>query len=233
VDPARYCREVETYLCRKNDGHLVRLVGPAFEKVAGWAARGIPLKLVFRGIDRYFERYYARGPRRFPVRIEFCESDILDLFDQWRRALGVTDPGAAERPPRRRARSLPAHLDRLVARLTVARAAAGGPGDLGAVLDRVVAELEALRSQAPRARGAARAALLARLDALDRELREAARQSVSQELLEAARREAEADLASFRERMAPDAFAAALERAVDRELRERLNLPRLPLEPGG
>jgi hypothetical protein len=52
--------------------------------------QGVPLKVAFRGIDRYCERYYAKGPRRRPVRIEFCEADILDLFDAWRRAVGVT-----------------------------------------------------------------------------------------------------------------------------------------------
>jgi hypothetical protein len=36
-DPGRYCRDIETYLCRKNDGHLIRIVGPAFELVTGWA----------------------------------------------------------------------------------------------------------------------------------------------------------------------------------------------------
>ena len=35
----QYCREIEAYLCRKNDGHLVRIVGPAFEQVCGWAAQ--------------------------------------------------------------------------------------------------------------------------------------------------------------------------------------------------
>ncbi len=85
-----YCRQVEAYLCRKNDGHLIRIVGPAFEQVCGWAARGVPLKVAMRGIDRYFERYYAKGPRRRPVRVEFCEADVLDVFDEWRRALGIT-----------------------------------------------------------------------------------------------------------------------------------------------
>ena len=33
-----YCREIETYLCQKNDGHLIRVVGPSFEIVSGWAA---------------------------------------------------------------------------------------------------------------------------------------------------------------------------------------------------
>ena len=36
-----YCRQVEAYLCRKNDGHLIRIVGPAFEQVCGWATRGV------------------------------------------------------------------------------------------------------------------------------------------------------------------------------------------------
>src|SRR5258705_450507 len=71
-------------------GHLVRIVGPAFEQVCAWAAKGIPLKVTMRGIDRYFERYYAKGPRRRPVRVDFCEADILDVFDEWRRALGIT-----------------------------------------------------------------------------------------------------------------------------------------------
>src|ERR671915_145319 len=109
----RYCHELERYLCRKNDGHLIRIVGPAFEQVCGWAARGVPLKVAQRGIDRYFERYYAKGPRRRPVRIEFCEADVLDVFDEWRRAVGIaahvdtqTEAAAASR------RSLPSHLER-------------------------------------------------------------------------------------------------------------------------
>ena len=85
-----YCRQVEAYLCRKNDGHLIRIVGPAFEQVCGWAVRGVPLNVAMRGIDRYFERYYAKGPRRRPVRVEFCEADVMDVFDEWRRALGIT-----------------------------------------------------------------------------------------------------------------------------------------------
>src|SRR5688572_16742586 len=88
--PEDYCRAIEAYLCRKNDGHLIRIVGPSFEMVCGWAARGVPVSAAQRGIDRYFERYYAKGPRRRPVRIDFCEADVLDVFDEWRRAVGVT-----------------------------------------------------------------------------------------------------------------------------------------------
>lgn len=97
MDTGEYCREIEAHLCRRNQGHLVRIAGPAFEQVCGWAAQGVPLKIVLRGIDQYCERHQARGPRRRPVRIEFCEADILDLFDAWRRALGVGAGRVAER----------------------------------------------------------------------------------------------------------------------------------------
>src|SRR5262249_49462944 len=86
TEPVEYCREIETYLCRKNDGHLIRVVGPSFEVVSGWEARGVPLKIAFEGIDRYFERYYRSGPRRRPVKIDFCDADVLDVFDEWKRA---------------------------------------------------------------------------------------------------------------------------------------------------
>ena len=58
IDVDAYCRELEAYLCRKNDGHLIRITGPAFEHVMAWARQGIPLKVAEAGIDRYFERYY-------------------------------------------------------------------------------------------------------------------------------------------------------------------------------
>lgn len=97
MSPGEFCREIETYLCRKNDGHLIRIVGPVFQKVCGWAAQGVPIKIAYRGIDRYFERQQAKGPgpRRRPIRVEFCEADILDAFDEWRRAVGVTASAAA------------------------------------------------------------------------------------------------------------------------------------------
>ncbi len=95
-----FCREIEAHLCRRNAGHLVRLVGPAFDVVVGWARQGIPLKVACRGIDRFFERDLAKDrTRRRPVRIEFCEADVLDAFDEWRRAVGVGTAGGGRSNP--------------------------------------------------------------------------------------------------------------------------------------
>jgi hypothetical protein len=171
--PEDYCRQLESYLCRKNDGHLIRIVGPAFEQVCGWAERGIPLKLAMRGVDRYFDRYYSKGPRRRPVRIEFCEADVLDVFDEWRRAVGVSgsgpgsgirDPGsegaegAEGAEPAGPRSSLPAHLERVIARLTTLRG--GSDRSLDPVLDDVVRELDAARAKSKGVRGAARDAMI-------------------------------------------------------------------------
>jgi hypothetical protein len=225
-----YCREIETYLCRKNDGHLIRVVGPSFDLVSGWAAQGIPLKIAFGGIDRYFERYYRKGPRRRPVRIDFCEADVLDVFDEWRRALGLAahaDPGVStdETRPSTPRSSLPAHLERVVRRLTQARAS----GSLGApfdeVIDRVAHELDAACSGARGVRGEARQALLRRLITLDAELLEQAKATLDEPGRAALAREADEELSGFRAAMAPDAYGRAREAAIDRLIRERFNLP--------
>ena len=163
-DPSTYCREVETYLCRKNEGHLIRVVGPAFEQVCSWAERGVPLKIAFRGIDRCCERHHAKGPRRRPVRIEFCEADVLDAFDDWRRAVGVggaaqvpSDPEHSERRP-----SLHAHIDRAAARLRGLQSQEGRPRGIQVVADSVQKELQELANPARSARGASRTAIVER-----------------------------------------------------------------------
>jgi hypothetical protein len=212
--PEEYCRAIEAYLCRKNDGHLIRIVGPSFEKVCSWAEQGVPIKVAFRGIDRYFERYYGKGPRRRPVRIDFCEADVLDVFDEWRRAVGV----APSEAPRVRHESLPAHLDRLLTWLT--RRNTMNPA-LDPVIHSIVHELESSRSTAKELRGAARAALLARLQQLDATLIGAARELLTDPELEQLRREAEGELAHYRGRMPPAAYEHAVAACIDRLLRDR------------
>jgi hypothetical protein len=220
VDIPQFCREIETYLCQKNDGHLIRVVGPSFELVSRWAAGGIPLKVAFRGIDRYFERYYRKGPRRRPVKIDFCEADVLDAFDEWRRAIGLPQ-GSGQSSVRSR-ESLPAHLERVVMRLTQARAGGSLPGGFDDLLDRIARELDMARSSV---RGEARRALVARLAALDAELLQTARCSLDEIALTGLTREADDELAAFRETMAAEAWARAREAAIDRLVRERLDLP--------
>jgi hypothetical protein len=226
LDPAEYCREIETYLCRKNEGHLIRIVGPVFQQVTGWAEQGIPFAVVCRGIDRYCERYYAKGPRRRPVRVEFCEADVLETFDDWRRAVGVA-PQSSGDPPRD---SLPAHLDRAIARLTALQSSERSAA-FRQRIDEAIRELDRSRVAAKASHGQQRDALAERLAILDRELLDAARSEMDERQLQALVSQAEAEIAPFAARMSADARAAAIGAAVDRLVRDHARLPVLNREP--
>lgn len=233
MTPGAYCREIESYLCRRNGGHLIRIVGPAFDLVCGWEDQRIPLSVVYRAIDRNLERRAASRARRRPVRIEFCEADILDLFDAWRRAVGVAgtdhdDAGARQTPAR--GPSLPTHLERAVLGLTALRAQSTQPLELRELAERLAAELDAARSAARTARGEQRDRLLARLSVADGELLAVARATAEAPLRDRLRRDAERDLAGYRERMPPAAFRKAVAAGADRMLREQLELPRIAFD---
>lgn len=235
MDVSEYCRDIEAYLCRKNDGHLIRIAGPSFEVVSRWATDGVPLKVAQAGIDRFFERYYRKGPRRRPVKIDFCEADVLDVFDEWRRATGVNvalsldgrDDGTLPSGERtgRKGPSLPEHLERVMLRLSSLRATSVLGEDADPLVDRVAAELETARRAGATLRGDVRKALIARLAELDAELIDLARATADPAVMAATAAEAASDLASFRDRMSPDALAAAIDAAATRLLRQRLGLP--------
>ena len=236
IDVDSYCRDLEAYLCRKNDGHLIRITGPAFEKVQGWAHQGIPLKVAEAGIDRYFERYYRKGPRRRPVQIMFCEPDVLDAFDDWRRAVGITrvasdaegGPDVEEPLPESRPRkSLLSQIESAMARFTVLRGSDKAGPALGAALDAAVRALDAIRPDAARARGEARDALLERLGVIDDELLNAATASLEAATRSRFEKEADAELAPFRARMSDEAFQKSRRAALQRLVRQHYGLPSL------
>ena len=226
-DAGAYCRAVEGYLCRRNTGQLVRIVGPSFDLVSGWAERGVPLRVACRGIDRYVDRQAGKGPRRRPIRIEHCEADVLDVFDEWRRAIGapLRATEGDDEAPGRRAGSLPAHLERVVARLTALQAGSGTAPALLAAAAAVARELDASAFGARALRGEARAAFLEHLGGLDAQLLAAAREGLAAGELAELTRQAEQELRSFRDRMTVEAHAAAVAALVDRLVRERCHLP--------
>ncbi len=248
MDAGEYCRAVESYLCRKNDGHLIRIVGPAFEMVCAWAKAGIPLSVVRRGIDQRYTRYYGRGPRRYPVRIEFCEADILSLFDDWKRAVRIpgaiaedagvrVDPdspdtaAAPARAARRTRRPLAGHLDGVAAALADWTPPPGHAAPaLARAMTRARDAVDDARSNAGSLRGAARRAVVERLAALDDALTVAARRDTDAATTATLQSEAAGALSPFRARMRPDAFAAALDTATDHLLADHWRLPRLRFE---
>lgn len=228
-DSFEYCREIESYLCKKNEGHLIRIVGPAFEMVRGWGEKGVPLKVAFRGIDRTCERHASKTRRRRPLRIEFCEADVLEAFDDWRRAIGTAADRVSEAGPSSKT-PLASHIERTVTRLLAVRLNGHAAG-LSAQIADAVAALDELATPARKARGEARADIIARLEELDTALMSAAREHIDPALADALRQEVEADLAPFSVRMPDDARRRAAMVGYDRLLRDRFKLPVIAYEP--
>ncbi|MGH9373698.1 MAG: hypothetical protein ACRD15_19430 [Vicinamibacterales bacterium] len=229
-DHSEYVRNIESYLCQKNKGHLIRVVGPAFELVCGWASSGVPLKVAFQGIDRCCARHDARKGRRRPIRIEFCEADVLDAFDEWRRAVGVTaavsgEPENGAAPARKPA--LAAHIERAIARLAHARGVDAPSTDFHHHIDRTIRELEQIVPSAIRVRGEARAGIVSRLRELDAALIDAATAGLDPTRAGQLRNEAADELASFRARMPAEARERATRAAFERLVRETSGLPTL------
>ena len=219
-----FCRAVETHLCRRNEGHLIRVVGPAFEMVKGWAEMGVPLAIVCEGIDRTVTRAARKGPRRRPLRLEFCEGDVLDGFDKWRRAVGVAvaDEPAAPGPKRG---TLAAHVDRVVAQLSALGGSDRAPEALQPAIRDIVEAVDRLRADSVTARGAAREAVIAALADLDRRLVQAGDAALPDDRRVAAGRDADAELAPFRARLDAAQWATALAAARARLVRIALSLP--------
>jgi hypothetical protein len=237
LDIGAYCRAVEAHLCRMNGGHLVRIVGPAFELVSGWAREGIPERVVLHGVDRTITRLTAKGPRRRPVRIEFCEADVRDAYDQWRRAVGVhaasshaataSTTGDATATHVGRGPSLPRHLERTLVKLSSVAATTSVPPSLAAALAATIADVDRCLDDSRGARGEARVALTGQLQAIDGRLAAAAVAALGHgadaEIDEQVRRE----LAPYRDKLPPPAFLEAA-RALKGELaRKHFGLPQV------
>ena len=224
LKPEDYCRKIEAYLCRKNDGHLVRIVGPSFNLVCGWALRGVPMSVACQGIDRYFERYYAGTRRRRPVRIDFCEHDVLHIFDEWKKAVGVWpdvfDSEQVASQGNQARVSLRTHLDLVD----------DSDKEFSILIKKTVQTLEDFRLKEKPLRGESKKHCLLRLEELDSKLLNAVREKMTDLDLDKLRGEAESELRGFRSRLTKESYERSVVACIDRLVRERNKLPILTFE---
>ncbi len=236
IDLGEYCRRVEQHLARVNEGHIIRIAGTSFELVRAWALEGVPLSIVYRGIDQKAERHRAGRSKR-ALRLEFCEADVRALYDDWRRAVGAwggserADDAPGELPPaieERRRPSVTRQIDRAIDRLVTASGRLDQPEGLPEALTTILDATVQLRDEFRRARGAARDVLVQRAIDIDRAIGDAARRTAGTRLADM-EADARRELAAFRGRMPPDAWDRAVRAGTDRLLREEFGLPFLDL----
>lgn len=232
VDISDYCRQVEAHLTRVNGGHLVRVVGPGFALVRQWAEDGVPLSAVFKGIEQKAERHKAGAARR-PLRIEFCEADVREVHEAWKRAIGVfptsaDEPAETERPETgSRRRPVSRILDRALERLGRLAGRLELPDDFREAASQAIEQLAGLREALAGTRGAAREPLLNQLPEIDRHLVARAQAALPRDVLDAMVERAEAELAGYKGRLTPDAWTKAVAVTVEREVRMHFDLPNL------
>ena len=235
-DVADYCRQVEAHLTRVNGGHLVRVVGPGFALVKQWADEGVPLSVVCRGIEQKAGRH-TQGASRRPLRIEFCEADVRELFEAWRRATGIStaDPAGADGPVSGSAdpaalsrRPSPSKaIDRAIERLGRLAGRLDLPDGFREAVSHAIEQLSSVREGLARSRGAARDPWLAQVAPIDQDLMAQARRVVDAALLRDLTEQAEREMAPYRDRLAPEAWQRAVTVTVDRGVRIHLGLPAL------
>lgn len=237
LDVGAFCRQVESHLCRVNGGHLVRIVGPAFELVAGWATEGMPLRVVLHGVDRTIARLTAKGPRRRPVRIEFCEADVRDAYDQWRRAVGAhaLQAGAAtasEAAPQsgHRLPSLPKHIERVLVRLSSVSATSALPPSLADAVGAAITDVDGCLDQARGARGEARGMIVERLGAAEVALTNAAIGALTPDQRRRLDEQVERELAPYRGHMPGEALRDARQALLGELTRRHFSLPQVRLD---
>jgi hypothetical protein len=137
---------------------------------------------------------------------------------------GDADDLPADDAPASRRPSLSGHIERVIVRLTMLRSSAADP-EWERAIEEAVRELDALRASARKARGDARASIVADLAGVDRKLMDTARRTVPAALAAEAAVEAERELEPFRERLRPETWNDAVRRGCDVVLRERLGVP--------
>src|SRR5262245_35038251 len=194
----------------------------------------MPLSIVTHGIDLKAERHRAGRSTR-PLRLEFCEADVRQVYTRWCRSVGLTASGPkAEASPESRETekrpSLSRQVDRALDKLSRVSGRLDLPEAFRETVGQAINELSVVRDASRTARGDARKALTSRLPTVDMALLGAGRDALKAEVLDRLRRTAEADLAPYRRRLAAEIWHRGVDRALDQLIRDHLGLPTLSFD---
>jgi hypothetical protein len=221
-DPdARYFQDAErAFVSRRGDPLFIS--NADWVRLRRWKKKGVPLRVIRRGIEDAFDLHAHSFQRGLKVRsMRYCEAAIEAAADRWRRALTEGLPGR---------RAADVGIERIDEALRV-RLAGGGRGSR---LEGPIARARAALRDLPTERGAAAlpridAALRRAEDALAADLEALLSTDEGAEGIAALRLAAEASTAAYRHRMPPAVYADLVEESVRRRLLNRFGVPRLIL----
>jgi hypothetical protein len=227
AETREYFRGVEAHFVALRESPI-SLSSNDFHRICRWKEQGIPLQVVLRGMDRYFDRIREKPrKRRWFISVSFCENDILDLWeDHLVKQVGSREPGRAAAKERVSAQERLRGVADTLERLAGETEAAGGVR-LAAGLRREVKKLRDIAEQSWEPAGMERIdrALALANGRLARKLALLIDDQKNKALSE----QAESELESFRERMDGRQFRDLMEKLVNKKVRQHFGLPDLDL----
>ena len=218
-----YFTEIEEYFVRRRGKHM--LVSPLdWSLIETWKQAGIPLHIVFRGIDRALEKRGSGAGGRRINSISYCQPAVMECFEEHRQAAIGESPGPGHAVGDN-ATALALALEGLQDRLHAA--AVGFPE--GEVVGRVTRILNDLLEEIAAGRAPAMPVLEESLQACDSILLESARRHLEPERIEAFRREAEKEVKVYKKRVAAEMSRRIEANLLNRWIREAFGLPEFTL----
>jgi len=232
--PERLSREEREYF-QAVEAHFIGLRGKPLllsplelQRAAEWFREGIPLPVVCRGIDRYFEeRFETPVARERAVTLKYCEPYVHRAHEESRElAVGDGDDGPGR--PEGKGEVIRA-LERILERTSASLESHGDPNDeLSDMLGRIAEAVGRLREQALTG-GPDVKSVESSLSSLDGEVVSILRRRAGEEQVARIRAECQSEIDSMSDTMDGELLHSTIERMTLRRLRELERVPEISL----
>jgi len=214
-----YFTEIEEHFQKARGTSLFLLSPLDWALIETWKNSGVPLEAVLRGIDAAFEKWRARRARAQMVNsIAYCAQAVMA---EAQRIADASAPGSAARAEPKAPFST-AEIERYIIENAVSvRRAGAGFEALADALEHIAAEFPATQPELE--------SVEQRLTALEQKMIAIAKARQSDEEALEVRKSLDQQLKPYRGKMTVAQIAMLEQQFMDRNVLERLNLPRLSM----
>jgi hypothetical protein len=229
-----YNTEIEDAFIRRRGKHL-HLCPLDWALMDVWKERGIPLHVVLRGIEHWFDSYESRKPKRSVNTLLYCQEEVEAQYAEWLDSrVGshqetTAESSQEEKSPFPRDVVL-AHLARSLDELTkVYEERRSQEDQLSEALSRATSLLSEIKADYASAAIPDARKLEDSLTGIERLLDDAIRAVVSESELESINAEINSLLKPYKRQMDKAAFEQTWNNLMRKRLREQFGVPRLSL----
>lgn len=236
-----YFTEVEDAFIRRRGKHL-HLCSLDWNLIEVWKDRGVPLHIVLRGIERWFDFYERKRRRRSVNMLMYCQEEVEAQYAEWLEARVGADSGPDGEPaagstlnddeglpfPRQ---AILEHLQRgrSVLLQSFEQRKQAQRDDFTDALSRAGNLLEELERDFSQSKRADAQKLEVSLTGLERMLSDAIVSVIPPDQLDVARNEVKEQLRPYRNQMDAAVYEQTLNNLLLKRLREQFAVPRLSL----